>query len=55
MAQLTLDNPGEFASARALKKSELDPILCGGKLMIFDQLVRSFYETHSPSFIDRRV
>ena len=34
---------------------ELDPILWRGKLMIFYQLVRSFHETHSPSFIYRRV
>ena len=35
--------------------TELDPILWRGKLMIFYQLVRSFHETHSPSFIYRRV
>lgn len=35
--------------------SELDPILWKGKLMIFYQLVRSFHETYSPSFIYRRI
>ena len=39
----------------AFRKDELDPILWRGKLMIFYQLVRSFHETHSPSFIYRRV
>ena len=35
--------------------NELDPILWKGKLMIFYQLVRSFHEAYTPSFIYRRV
>ena len=40
---------------QVLLSSELDPILWKGKLMIFYQLVRSFHETYSPSFIYRSV
>ena len=48
MALSTLEN-------LTAKLGELDPILWRGKLMIFYQLVRSFHETHSPSFIYRSV
>ena len=44
-----------FKKPRATAYPELDPILWKGKLMIFYQLVRSFHETYSPSFIYRRV
>ena len=50
----------EFSLPRSFRNAivqsiELDPILWKGKLMIFYQLVRSFHETYSPSFIYRRI